>query len=237
MRVQRRAVAATLPRDFRSTFLDGLTPRDRRAILKAARPITISPHEILQQERDPAARLWLLVTGRVAVYRLTHDGNQLFLGWGVPGETFGLATIVGAPARYLVTVEAVQEGSGIAWDPGSCRSLVSRHPSVSKALGSVAANYLARVIDLLTMSTFQTAEQRVARVLVEGARQLGRSGGEGIELDLTNEQVAVAAHVSLFTASRNLSRWQHLGVLRRRRGRIVLSSVSLFERIIFQEPA
>jgi hypothetical protein len=60
-------------------------------------------------------------------------------------------------------------------------------------------------------------------------RQLGRTGREGIELDLTNEQLAVTAHVSLFTATRKLSKWQDLGILKKQRGKIVPRSLSLFE--------
>jgi len=68
-------------------------------------------------------------------------------------------------------------------------------------------------------------------MLVVSARQLGRTGREGIELDLTNEQLAVTAHVSLFTATRKLSKWQDLGILKKHRGKIVLRSLSPFETI------
>ena len=159
------------------------------------------------------------------------EGRKLFLRWGVPGDVFGLATIVRAPARYLVTVEAVQEGSLLAWDLASCQALVLQCPRLSKAVNSVVSNYLAGLIEALAARSFQTAEQRLARMLVVSARQIGRTGHEGIELDLTNEQLALTAHVSLFTATRKLSKWQDLGTLKKHRGKIVLRSLSLFEGI------
>jgi CRP-like cAMP-binding protein len=225
------ASAAALPPGFRSTFFEGLTAPESKAVLAAARQETISPRQLLQREGEPATRLWLLVTGRAAAYRLAHDGGKLFLRWGLPGDPFGLATIVRAPARYLVTVEAVQEGSLLAWDLPSCRALVLRCPSLSKAVNSVVSNYLDGLIDALSARSFQTAEQRLARMLVVSARQLGRTGREGIELDLTNEQLAVTAQVSLFTATRKLSKWQDLGILKKHRGKIVLRSLSLFESV------
>ena len=133
------------------------------------------------------------MTGRAAAYRLAHYGGKLFLRWVVPGDAFGLATIVRTPARYFVTVEAVQEGSPLAWDLRSCRALVLRCPSLSKAVNSVVANYLDGLINELGACYFQTAEQRLARMLVVSARQLGRTGREGIELDLTNEQLDTIA--------------------------------------------
>ena len=169
--------------------------------------------------------------GRTAAYRLANGGSKLFLRWGVPGDAFGLATIVRAPARYLVTIEAVQEGSILAWDLPSCRALVLRCPSLNRAVNLVVANYLDDLIDELGACSFQTAKQRLARMLVVSARQLGRTGRECIELDLTNEQLAVTAHVSLFTATRKLSNWQDLGILKKQRGKIVLRSLAFLERI------
>ena len=222
---------AALPPGFRSAFLDGLTPCEVKAVLAAAKQESISPNQVLQREGDPVTRLWLLVTGRVAVYKLGHDGSKLFLGWKVPGHAFGLATIVKEPVRYLVTAEAVQEGSLLAWDVASFSALVLQCPSLSKAVNSVAAKSFEDLIDVLCTFAFQTAQQRLARVLVDSARQLGRVGREGIELDLTNEQLAVAAHMTVFTASRKLSKWQDQGILQKRRGKIVLPSLSRFEKI------
>ena len=227
----KKASGVALPPGFRSTFFEGLTAPEIKAVLAAARQERISPHQLLQQEGDPATRLWLLVTGRATAYRLERGGRKLFLRWGVPGDTFGLATILREPARYLVTVESAQEGAILAWDLPSCRALVLQYPSLCKAVNSVVANYLDGLIDALSARSFQTAEQRLARMLVVSARQLGRTGREGIELDLTNEQLAVTAHVSLFTATRKLSKWQDLGILKKHRGKIVLQSLSLFESV------
>ena len=191
------ASAVALPSGLQSTFFEGLAAPEIKAVLAAAKLKRVSPRQLLQREGDPATRLWLLVTGRAAAYRVADEGGKLFLRWGVPGDAFGLATIVRAPARYLVTIEAVQEGSILAWDLPSCRALVLRCPSLSRAVNLVVANYLDGLIDALGARSFQTAEQRLARMLVVSARQLGRTGREGIELDLTNEQLAVTAHCEL----------------------------------------
>ena len=221
--------SAALPLGFRSTFLNGLTPREIKAALTAAVEEGISPRQILQQEGDRAIRLWLLVTGRVAVYRLSDDGDKVFLRWGVPGDTFGLATILGFPERYIVTIEAVQEGSLLAWDLASSRTLASRCPNLNQALNAVVANYLEGLINALGTSAFQPADQRLARVLAESARQVGRKVHVGIELDLTNEQLAVAARMTVFTATRKLRKWQGMGIVTKRRGKIVLPSLFHFE--------
>ena len=225
------ASAVALPAGFQSTFFEALTALEIKVVLAAAKPERVSSRQLLQREGDPATRLWLLVTGRAAAYRVADEGGKLFLRWGVPGDVFGLATIVRAPARYLVTAEAVQEGSLLAWNLASCQALVLQCPSLSKAVNSVVSNYLDGLIEALAARSFLTAERRLARMLVVSARQIGRTGREGIEVDLTNEQLAVTANVSLFTATRKLSKWQDLGILKKHRGKIVLRSLSPFESI------
>jgi CRP-like cAMP-binding protein len=233
----RATTSAVLPRHFRSQFLDGLTPLEIESALAAATHERISCDQVLQREGDRATRLWLLVTGRVAVYRLVDNGDKLFLRWGVPGDIYGLSTILRRRERYVVTIEAVQEGSLLAWDRGSSRALALGCPNVNEALNTVVANYLDQLINMLGRYALQCAEQRLARVLVDSARQLGREGSEGIEIDLTNEQLAVAARMTVFTATRKLRKWRGLGILTKRRGKVVLPSLSRFESVTGTEPS
>jgi hypothetical protein len=89
-------------------------------------------------------------------------------------------------------------------------------------MNSVVTKYLDDVIDVLAARAFQSAQQRLTRMLLKSARQIGRIEREGIALDLTNEQLAETAQVSLFTAARQLSEWQDRGILKKSRGKILL---------------
>ena len=67
-----------------------------------------------------------------------------------------------------------------------------------------------------------TARQRVAQTLITLARSVGQEAPGGIALHITNEDLANAANVTPFTASRLISEWQRSRVLERRRGKMVL---------------
>ena len=84
-RLMKTASAVALPSGLQSTFFEGLTAPEIKAVLAAAKLEMVSPRHLLQREGDPATRLWLLVTGRAAAYRVADDGGKLFLRWGVPG--------------------------------------------------------------------------------------------------------------------------------------------------------
>lgn len=227
--------AGASPLGVRSTFLDEFKPREIKTLLATGKSENVSSRQIVQQEGDQAVRLWLLIKGLVAVYRLAPNGDKVFLRWGLPGDIFGLATIMRQTRQYAVTIEAVKDGSILVWDLPSSQELALRCPSLNRALNAVLVNYLDTLINVLGTYAFQPTEQRLARVLVESARQLGRTECDCLELDLTNEQLAMAARMTVFTASRKLSKWQSLGIVTKRRGKIVVPSLSRFERVTKDE--
>jgi CRP-like cAMP-binding protein len=218
------ASAIALPRGFRSSFLEGLIPSEIEAVLAAAARRSISAKQIIYHEGDPAAHLFLLVTGRAARYKLTHGGAKLFLRWLAPGDVFGFMALRTDPPPLLTTVQVVREGYVLVWDRASARALVRRDPRLFANIYSAMTNYLASLIDVLVGRASQTAQQRLARMLVESAHQIGRPRRDGIECDLTNEQLAEMANVSAFTVSRQLSEWQKQGLVAKSRGKILLRS-------------
>jgi len=55
----------------------------------------------------------------------------------------------------------------------------------------------------------------------------------GIELDVTNEELAHAANITPYTTSRVISEWHRTGAVRKHRGRILLRSLErLFLRSV-----
>jgi CRP-like cAMP-binding protein len=218
------ASAPALPSGFQSSLLKGLMPSEIEVVLAAATRRSISANQVIYHEGDRATHLFLLVTGRAARYKLTREGRKLFLRWVAPGDIVGFMALQTDPAPLLSTVQAVCEAYFLVWDRASARALARRHPRLYENIYSAMTNYLASLIDVLVARASQTARQRLARMLVESAHQIGRARRDGIECDLTNEQLAEMADVSLFTASRQLSEWQSRGLLRRSRGKILLRS-------------
>ena len=108
---------------------------------------------------------------------------------------------------------------------------IGQFPNLLKAVHSLAAGAMDDFIDVLAIRASLTVPRRLAQMLVKSASQIGRVGSEGIELDFTNEQLALVAQVGLFTASRQLSKWQALGIVRKKRGKILLRSLPRLENI------
>jgi CRP-like cAMP-binding protein len=87
-----------------------------------------------------------------------------------------------------------------------------------------AAEFLTFYVATHVALTCHTAQQRLAAILVNLAQGIGHKVPTGVELDVTNEELAEAANVTHFTASRLISQWQKQGALVKTRGRILLHS-------------
>jgi CRP-like cAMP-binding protein len=91
----------------------------------------------------------------------------------------------------------------------------------------IASDYLAWYLADHVALISHTARQRLARVVICLAETIGRKVQGGIEIDATNEELASAANITPFTASRLLSEWQRNRALAKRRGKIILRSPEL----------
>ena len=197
---------------------------ERESILKAATPRQFLANSVVLNQGNPAKNVFLLTTGRARHFFITETGHKILLNWLVPGDTFGGYAMLATPASYLVGTETVKDSGVLVWDRVTVRNLVARYPRLLDNGLLTAGDYLAWYLAANVALTCHPARQRVAEVLVNLARGIGENVSGGIELDFTNEELANAANVTLFTASRILNQWEREGFVVKSRGKVLLRS-------------
>jgi CRP-like cAMP-binding protein len=168
--------------------------------------------------------LFLLIKGGARYFFITPEGRKVYLLWLVPGEIFGGASLLAKPSAFLVSTETVRDSCVLVWERKTIRGLATRYPKLFENGVAIATDYLIWYLASHLSLLCHTARQRLAHVLVSLANGMGRTCPSGIELDITNEQLANTANITLFTASRLLSEWQRRGAVAKTRGRVVLLS-------------
>jgi CRP-like cAMP-binding protein len=128
------------------------------------------------------------------------------------------------PSPYLVSIETLKDSSMLVWDRATLRNLAARYPRLLENALLIASDYLAWYLADHVALISHTARQRLARILVCLAESIGNKSSDGFEFDATNEELASAANVTPFTASRLLSEWQRNRAVAKRRGKILLRS-------------
>jgi CRP/FNR family transcriptional regulator, nitrogen oxide reductase regulator len=199
---------ATLPAGLNSRLFEGIAPRDRDVIWAAAKERRYLANSIITNHGNPAEHLFLLTSGRARYFFIAQEGKKSLLIWLTPGEIIGVAALVSKPSQYLVSTESVKDTAALVWERTTIRSLASAYPRLMENAVSMTSDYLGwYVADHLAL-TCHTARQRLAQVLIRLAEVIGQKVPGGVEFDATNEELASAANITPFTASRIVSEWQ-----------------------------
>lgn len=214
--------SAALTWTIKSPFLDGLAQAEINSVLAAGVKHYVPAGTVLATQETPAAHLFLLVKGRARFFIITPDGKKLLLLWLREGEIFGVAALQSHASDYLVCTETVHNSTIVVWDKKTIRRLAMQYPRLLENAIDLATEYLSFYVATHVALTCKTASQRMAAVLLNLAPGIGRAVKNGIELDITNEELSQASNVTHFTASRVLSRWEASGAVLKERGKILL---------------
>ena len=87
---------------------------------------------------------------------------------------------------------------------------------------SIASEYLNVSIATQVALSCHSARQRLAETLVGLASGVGKRVEGGIEVKVRNEELASAANITTFTASRIMSDWQREGLVQKSRGKVLV---------------
>jgi CRP-like cAMP-binding protein len=205
-----------------SSFLAGLEETTTHDILAAAKIQRISAKQTIHTLGCPGTHLFLIQSGQGRLYHLTKHGELVLIAWLVPGDVTGLAAILEIPPPYMATAEATSDCDVLSWEHSVLRKLVSSHPLLAENALRIARDYLRTYLERHASLLTKSAETRLAEALVRLSDQCGQFHPDGIEICVTNEQLAALADISPFTASRVLGRWERAGTVSKRRGSVLL---------------
>jgi CRP-like cAMP-binding protein len=129
------------------------------------------------------------------------------------------------PTKYLLTTETVADSSALVWSRSTILSLSRKYIKLLENELNIASDYVEDYRNFYVAATYDTAAQRAVRVLNSLARGIGSKSADGIEIKVSNEDLANEAALTVFTVSRLLSDWQRKGLLMKKRGRVVVPSL------------
>jgi len=188
-------------------LFSGLEDEDRRSVAALAIERRIPAGQVLFREGQAAEGFYVVLDGRVKVYKLSPDGRQQILHVFGPGQAFAEAAMF-AGETFPAFAEALAE-SRVAFFPRD-RFLKGLSDNPALAAGLIAS--LARLCRQLTTLVGQLALQdvagRLARYLADLARRKGTAMEKGatVRLDLPKGELARHLGVAPETLSRALGR-------------------------------
>lgn len=203
-------------------FVAGIGKDQLTEILRAAQIRKMNAGEIIVREGTQVTHLFLLNSGRAKFYRLAQSGGEVLLRLLTPGDVFGLATLLAHPVPCIGTAEATRDSELLVWERTRIRRLAQKYPHLAQNALGIVLRYLAAHFDRLFDLVACAAGERLARAMLHLGKETGAIVPSGVEITVTNEELAALANVSAFTVSRFLSRWARAGALRKFRGKIFI---------------
>ncbi|MDO0823205.1 Crp/Fnr family transcriptional regulator [Desulfosporosinus nitroreducens] len=160
--------------------------------------------------------IMIVLEGKVRIYLAYPDGKEFTISFLEPGDIYSSHSKTFAEAREATKILAINAKAFHLFMLNNPTILIS----MVKALGDSLGNTL-RIIENLA---FLDIDKRLARFLLDAAKEKGVVGQEGtfINLGLSVEDIALAVGSSRQTASMLLNRWERDGVIRRNRKTVFL---------------
>lgn len=211
--------------DLKPRFFRGLGAAELHQVVSAADYRRFAADSVILNQGHRATMVVLLVRGQARTTFTTNGGERLLLRWLPIGEVFGLAALLPTAKDYILSTEAVKESWGLVWDRTTIRKLALRYPAIWENAFTIVSEALAGYLVVHVSQTRHAAKQRLARTLVDLASAIGSRTSAGVEVGVRNEDLANAANVTQFTASRVLNEWQRDGRVTKTRGKVVLRSL------------
>jgi CRP/FNR family cyclic AMP-dependent transcriptional regulator len=213
-------------------FLEALGPAHAGALLELAGRRRYPAGAVLFREREPAADVVLVVSGRVKLGCVTDEGREAVLGIREPGDLIGeMSALEGAPR--LATATALEPVEALAVAGDAFVAFLERTPGAAMAMVRTLSRRLRDADRKRIGFLAQDTVGRVCSRLVELAERFGAAGEDGVRVDLaiTQEELAGWTGSSREAVIKALRSLRELGwIATRRRGVTVLDLDALRRR-------
>lgn len=203
-----------------------LPPQDQQAIASLGFPRQVESSAYFFHEGDPASHIYILLTGRAKLTKLSPDGQQTNLRTLQPYQLFGAVGAVRPTSPYPASAQALEDCSSIGIESQAFSNLLKERPAVSFGLLELMAGYIQEMQERYHELATERVQQRIARVLLRLAAQAGRKQQTGVLIDLpfSRQELAEMAGTTLYTVSRVLSAWEKQGLVATGRERVTLTN-------------
>ncbi len=167
--------------------------------------------ELLFAEGQSAEGFYLLLSGRVKLYKLSAAGKEQILHIVGPGEPFAEVALF-AGASYPVFAEALSASRVFYFPKLAFLELLRSDPQLSLNMLATMAQFLKRFARLVERLSLQDVSARLAQYLLQ---EIPPEGGlrPQINLNLTKTQLAAQLGTISETLSRTLKKFKQEGVV------------------------
>jgi CRP/FNR family cyclic AMP-dependent transcriptional regulator len=166
-------------------------------------------------EREPADRLYIIISGKVKIGRRSALGRENLLMVVGQSDIFGELSIFD-PGPRTTSATTISEVRAVSMDRDALRAWMTERPEIAEQLLRVLARRLQLINNDLADLFFTDVPGRVAKQLLQLAQQFGSQEGGALRVthDLTQDEIAQLVGASRQSVNKALTDFVHRGWIR-----------------------
>jgi CRP/FNR family transcriptional regulator, cyclic AMP receptor protein len=218
----------------RNLLFRGLSPTTLEQISHLCIRRSYPRDAVIFSQSDPGDALFGVVTGRVRISASSAGGREVFLNIMEPGDTFGeIALLDGRPRTASASATAPSDLLIIRRE--QFLSLLAHEPMLTEHLLRLLCSRLRWVSGFAEESALLSVPARLARRLLSLGRLHGRETGKGIELKVSQDEMARFLGLSRQIVNHHLQSWRENRWVDLERGRIIILDSLALDSVVASE--
>jgi len=187
---------------------------------------------LIFSEDQEAKGFFVVISGRVKIYKLSPDGKEQILHIISPGQTFAEAALFDG-STYPAFAESLAETRVLYFPKESFVNLIRKNPQMSLNMIASLSHWLRKFVSLVEELSLKDVSARLSKYLMDLSAQSGRSSQRGIEfeLDIRKSQLASQLGTISETLSRALRRLRDRGIIKVEGKKITILQKEALEEI------
>jgi CRP/FNR family transcriptional regulator len=200
-----------------------LENRDLAALLPIAKKRRVDLGEILFAAGDPASGFYVLLDGRIKLYKVSADGKEYILRIVRSGETFAEAAAFSG-TTYPVFAETMSRCRLVYFNTNDFRDLIRNSPQLALNMIATMAALLQSLNQKIEDLSLREVAARLSRHLLSRAREDHGEAVDGVSFNLETTKSALAARLGTIseTLSRTFKKLQQNGLMAMDRDQVTL---------------
>jgi CRP-like cAMP-binding protein len=194
----------------RVPLFEGLPPGQIEDLAMIVTDQLFKKGETIFSEGEDGNGFYVVITGRVKIFKLSPEGKEQILHFFGPGEPFGEVPVF-TGQQFPANAEAMEESRIFFFPRKSFVDLVKRNPSLALNMLAVLSKRLRRFAALIDDLSLKEVPGRLAAYLLYLSDQ--NKGSKDLELAITKAQLASLLGTIPETLSRILGKLSSQGLI------------------------
>ncbi len=191
-------------------IFEGLAEEYIENLSRIARPYKFKKGEAIFSEGEVGDGFYVLINGRVKIFKLSPDGKEQTLHIFGPGEPFGEVPVF-AGEKFPANAEALEDSHTYFFSRKDFFYLIKKNPAIAMNMLAILSKRLRRFAYLIEGLSLKEVPARLAAYLLYLSERY--RGERSFKLDITKSQLASLLGTIPETLSRVLAKLVNEGII------------------------